>query len=150
MQHEIRQCLVRQRIGAVADLREGALGELVGVGDDGGAAREILQVGLERGGVHRDQHVGLIAGGEDVVIGDLDLERRDTGQRALRRPDLGGKVRLGGQVVAERGGLVGEAIAGQLHPVPGVPGEPNDDLFQFRCADITLVRNHVPASLPRR
>ena len=72
-----------QRVGLVADLREVALGELVGVGDDQAAARQVGDVGLQRRGVHRDEHVGTVARGQDVVVGDLDLERRDAGQRAL-------------------------------------------------------------------
>src|SRR5690606_148674 len=65
--------------------------------------------------------------GENVVVGEMDLERRDTGDRALRRTDLGREVGQRRQVVAEGGGLRGEPITGQLHAVAGVAGEPDDD-----------------------
>ena len=119
-----------QRVGLVAHLGEVALGELVGVGDHQSAARQVADVGLQRGGVHRDEDVGTVAGGQDVVVGDLDLERRDAGQRALRRADLGGVIRLGRKVVAEQRGLGGEPVTGELHAVAGVAGESDDDVFQ--------------------
>ena len=48
------------------------------------------------------------------------------GQRAGGCPDLGREVRQRRQVVAEGGGLGGEAVAGELHAVAGVAGEPDD------------------------
>ena len=86
----------------VADLRQVALGELVGVGDDVGAARQVAEVGLERGRVHRDEHVGRVAGGEDVVVGEVQLEARHARQGACGGADLGGEVGQRRQVVAER------------------------------------------------
>jgi hypothetical protein len=46
-----------------------------------------------------------------------------------RRADLRREVRQCGQVVPEDCGGVGETIAGQLHPVTRVTGEPDDDAF---------------------
>lgn len=137
----VGQLVGLQRVGVVADLGEVALGELVGVGDDQATARQIRHIGLERGGVHRDEHVGPVACREDVVVGDLDLERRDTGQRALRCSDLGRIVRLGRQVVAEQRGLGGEPVTGQLHAVAGVPGEADDHLLE-------LLPRRAPVPLP--
>ena len=143
-----------QRVGLVPDLGQVALGELVGVGDDQAAARQVVDVGLQRGRVHRDQHVGTVTRGEDVVVGDLDLERRHTGQRALRCADLGGVIRLGGKVVAEERGLRGEPVTGQLHAVTGVTREADDDLLELLprgCAAlgagavVTAVMTHDPA-----
>jgi hypothetical protein len=68
-----------------------------------------------------------VAGGEDVVVGEVDLEARDARQRAGGRADLGREVRQRGQVVSEHGALGGEPIARQLHPVARVTGEPHDD-----------------------
>ena len=127
----VGQLVVLQRVGLVADLGQVALGELVGVGDDQAAARQVDDVGLERGRVHRDEHVGPVTRGQDVVVGDLDLERRDAGQRALWRADLGRVIRLRRKVVAEQCGLGGEAVTGQLHAVAGVTGESDDDLFEL-------------------
>ena len=119
-----------QRVRYVTDLRQVALGELVGVRDHHAAAGQVPDVGLQRRGVHRDEHVRPVTGGQDVVVGDVDLERRDTRQGACGGPDLGGVIRLGRQVVAEKRCLRSEPVAGQLHPVAGVSGETDDDIFQ--------------------
>jgi hypothetical protein len=69
----------------------------------------------------------VVARGEDVARGEVDLEGRDTVRRAGRRADLGGEVRERGEVVADYGGGVGEATAGELHAVAAVAGEAYDD-----------------------
>ena len=120
-----------QRVVLVADFGQVALGEFVGVGDHQPAEGQVGDVGLQCRRVHRDQHVGPVTGGEDVVVSDLDLERRDPRQRALRRADLGRIARLGRQVVTEQRRLGSEPVAGELHAVAGVPGETDDDFFQF-------------------
>src|SRR5439155_21226610 len=48
-------------------------------------------------------------------------------QGAGRGSDLGREVRKGGQVVAEDGGGAREPVAGELHPVARIAGEPDDD-----------------------
>ena len=121
----------RERVRRVAGLGQVARGEVVGVHDDRGALGQVAEVGLQRRRVHRDQHVGGVARGEDVVVGEVDLERRDAGQRALRGADLGGEVRQRHQVVAEGRRLLGEPVAGQLHPVAGVAGEPDDHAVEL-------------------
>src|SRR5207245_1825890 len=104
-----------------------ALVEGVGVDDERGAGREIADVGLQRRRVHRHQHAGRIAGREDVVVGDVDLEGRDARQRARGGTDLCGEVGQGGEVVAEYRAHAGKAVAGELHAVAGVTGEADDD-----------------------
>jgi hypothetical protein len=136
-----------ERIGLVADLREVALGELVGVGDHQAAAGQVGDVGLQRCRVHRDEDIGTVACGQDVVVGDLDLERRDAGQSACWCPDLGGVIGLCGKVIAEQGGLGGEPVAGQLHAVARVACEPNDNFFELLASRRTgpaAVRAHNP------
>ena len=106
-----------ERVGLVAHLGQIPLGELVGVGDDQAASGQIGDVGLQRGGVHRDEHVGPVARGQDVIVGDLNLERRDARQRALWRADLGRVIRLRGKVIAEQSGFGSESVTGELHAV---------------------------------
>ncbi len=108
---------VLEGIGGVARLGEVAGLEGIDVDDDAAARLQARQLVAQRGRVHGHQDVGRIAGGGDVVVGDVDLEGGDAGQRARRRPDLGRKVRHGGQVVAEHGAGAREPIAGELHPV---------------------------------
>jgi len=115
-----------ERVLGVAGLLQVALGEVVGVHDDRRALGQVGQVGLERRRVHRHQHVRRVAGGEDVVVGEVHLERRDTRDRALGGADLGGEVGQRHQVVAERRRLLGEPVAGELHAVTGVAREPDD------------------------
>jgi hypothetical protein len=47
-------------------------------------------------------------------------------RRTGRCADLGREVGQGGEVVAYDRGGIGEAAAGELHPVTGVAGEPHD------------------------
>ena len=130
MHDVVGQLVGLQRVCYVTHLRQVALGEFVGVRDHHSAARQVADVGLQRRRVHRDEHVRPVAGGQDVVVGDLNLEGRDPGQCACGGPDLGGIVRLSRQVVAEKRCLRREPVAGELHAVAGVPGESDDDLFQ--------------------
>ena len=122
---------VLERVGRVSDLREVALGELVGVGDDRRAARDVGEVGLERGGVHRDEDVRLVARGEHVVVGEVQLEAGDARQGPLGRADLRGEVGQRRQVVAEDGRLGREPVTGQLHTVARVAGEADDDAVEL-------------------
>jgi hypothetical protein len=82
------------------------------------------EVGLERGRVHRHEDVRGVARRQDVVVGEVQLERGDARQRARGRADLGREVGQRREVVAEGGRLRGEAVAGQLHAVTGVTGNP--------------------------
>ena len=124
------QAAVGQRALGVADLLQVAGAELVGVDDQRRAAGEVGQVGLERGRVHRDEHVGGIARRQHVVVGEMELEAGDPWQRALRSADLGREVRQGRQVVAQDGRLGREPVTGELHAVAAVSGEPDDDAIQ--------------------
>ena len=65
------------------------------------------------------------------MVGEMELEARDAGQRAGRRADLGREVRERREVVARQRRLGGEAAARQLHPVAGVAGEPDHDGFEL-------------------
>jgi hypothetical protein len=132
------QRAVLQRRGLVADLGHGALGELVRVDDDLAAARHVADVGLERRRVHRDQHVRRVAGREDVVVGEVQLEAGDTRERPGGGPDLRGEVRQRGEVVAERRRLRGEPVTRQLHAVTGITREADDHPVQ--SADFLVAR----------
>jgi len=48
---------------------------------------------------------------------EVHLETRHPGQRAGGGADLGGEVGQRGDVVSELGGLGGEPVSGELHPV---------------------------------
>jgi hypothetical protein len=66
--------------------------------------------------------------------GEVDLEAGDAGQRAGGRADLGREVGQRREVVSDEGRLAREPAACQLHPVAGVPGEPDRHLFELNCS----------------
>ena len=137
------------------DLRQIAFAELVSVDDDLSARLEQRQAGHQSRRVHRDQNVGGVAGGENVVVGEVQLESTDARQRALRGTDLRREVGQCGQVVAARRGFPGETVAGQLHAVAGVTGESHDDavqthrLLRTSCQRSILVRTARVGGLRR-
>ncbi len=92
---------VLERVTLVSGLGQVALVEGVGVQHQRPALLEVLEVLLQSRRVHRHQAIGRVAGGEDVEIGDLDLEARHSWERPCRRPDLGRERREGRQVVPE-------------------------------------------------
>ncbi len=126
----MREGVVVERIDLVARLVEVTFLEGVLVDDDRPTGLEAVQVGHQRGGVHRDEDVRFIAGGRDLVVGDVDLECRHAVDGAGRGPDLGGKVGQRREVVAERRAHRGEPVAGELHPVAGVAGEADDEVVE--------------------
>ena len=138
------KALVLQRVRGVAGLEEVAVGEVVDVDDDAGALGQVGQVRPQRGRVHRDQYVGRVAGGQDVVVGEVHLEGRHAGERALGGADLGGEVGERRQVVAQGGRLLGEAVSRQLHAVARVSSEPDDDSVQLPdlLAHLVPLRGH--------
>ena len=103
-------------------------------------SRKRVDVHLERRRVHRDQHVGLVAGGLDRGRAEIDLEGGDAEGRALRRADLGREIGEGREVVAGERGRQGELAAGQLHAVAAVAGEADDDRFLRRMRASLLFR----------
>ncbi len=105
MQVEVRKRAVLERIGLVPGLLQVAIVEGVRVGDDRPALREVAEIDLEGSRVHRDEDARLVAGGEDVVVGEVHLEAGDAGERAGGRANLRGEVRQGREVVAEDGRL---------------------------------------------
>jgi len=92
---------------------------------------EVGDVGPQRCRVHRHEYVGGVAGRQDVMVGEVQLEGRHAGQGARGGPDLGGEVRQGREVIAEARGFLREPVAGQLHPVAGVTSEPDDNLVEL-------------------
>ncbi len=121
---------VLERVRVVAGLLQVPLGEGAGVHHQQPPALELGEVHLQRRRVHRHQHVRRVAGGEDVVVGEVDLEAGDAVGGAGGRPDLRREVGEGREVVAHQGGRGGELVAGQLHAVAGVAGEADDDRVQ--------------------
>ena len=121
--------VVLERVRRISGLLEIAVVEGVRVHDHGRALRQVPQVRLQRRRIHRDEHVGRVAGREDVVVGEVDLEPGHARQRTRGRADLGREVGQRREVVPEERRLAGEAPAGELHPVSRVAREANHDPF---------------------
>ena len=102
------------------------------------------EVGLERGRVHRDQHVGRVAGVRMSWSAKCSWNDETPGSVPCGRPDLGREVRQRRQVVAEGRRLLGEPVTGELHAVAGVAREPDDhavellDLLGHPCTSFSL------------
>ena len=124
------EAAVLERVRLVAGLLEVGLDERAGVDDQRAVVDEILEVRLERGRVHRDEHVGRIARRVDLRRREVELEARHAEQAAGRGADLGGEVRERRDVVAGLGRGLRELGAGELHAVAGVAGEPDHDSVQ--------------------
>ncbi len=118
--------VVVERVRLVAGLAQVVVGEGVLVEDQRAARLQRRQVCFQRRRVHRHQRVGVVAGGEDVARGEVDLEGGDAVRRARGGANLGREVGQGREVVADLRGGGGEAAADQLHAIAGIPGEPDD------------------------
>ncbi len=125
------EAAIGERVDLVAGLVEVALFEGVLVDDERAALAEVGEVRLERGRIHRHQAVGLVSRGQDVELGDLDLEGTDAGKRSGGGANLRRETGKGCEVVPESCGRVGETAPCQLHPVAGVAGEPDHDLVDL-------------------
>ncbi len=107
------------------------LGDRVAVDDHRGVGLEPFAVGLECRGVHRHQHVAVVAGVEFAVIAEMYLKSRNARDGALRCPDFGGIVREGGDAISQQRRRVGEERARELHAVARVAREADHDVLQF-------------------
>jgi len=127
--HELQavEAAVVQRVGVIGRLLQVALGERVAVDDQGAVGGQVGDVGLERRRVHRHQHIGSVPRGEDVVVGEVQLEPRYARKGSGGGANLGGKVRQRGEVIADPCGDAGEAVARQLHAVTGVARKADGD-----------------------
>ena len=122
---------VLERARLVAGLQQIALLERVGVDDQHAALGQVLHVRPQRRRVHCHEHVRDVAGREDVVIREVELEAGDTRERAGRGTDLGREVGKRREVVPHHRGLAREAVTGELHPVSRVAREADRHLFEL-------------------
>ena len=121
------QRAVIEGVIGVAGLAEVDGGEGIVVDDDDAAVADAGKIGLEGGGVHGDESVYFVAGGEYFGAGEVDLVSADAGESSSRGADFGGEIGEGADVVADGGGGIGELRPGELHAVAAVTGEANGD-----------------------
>ena len=65
------------------------------------------------------------------MVGEMQLETRHARQSAGWRPDFSREIRQRGQVIAEDRRLLREPVAGELHAVAGIAGEPDDHMIEL-------------------
>ena len=149
---------VVDRVTRVAGLLEVGFDERSGVHDQRATVDKIPQVGLERSGIHRDQHVGRVAWRVDLGGREVQLESRHAEQAAGRSADLGREVRERRDVVAGLGSCLGELTSGELHAVAGVARKANHDPVQmlgfhrdylYSMPRAARVRRTLPARPPK-
>ena len=114
--------------------------EGVDVNDDYSALFEKLVALLQGGGIHGYQHVAFVAGGVHAVA-YAHLKSAHAAERPLRGAYLCGIVGEGRDGVAETGRNVSENVAGQLHAVAGVAGEPDGHLVEVLNSPGGLIRS---------
>ena len=117
------------RLLGVTGLLEINLVEFIIICDDDPTGFNILNVHLERSGIHGDHRVDRITRRVNVVTGELDLESRHAEGGPLRSSDFRGEVWKCREVVADHRGGVRELPTGQLHAVTRVATEANGDRF---------------------
>ena len=138
-QRPLGQAAVLERIGGVLGLFQVALVELARVGDDQAAGLQRADIHLQSRRVHRHQHIRRIARGGDLGAAEVDLERRDAEQGALRCTDLRRKVRERRQIVPRQRRRERELPPGQLHPVARIACKPHHNRFRLP-ADLRRVQ----------
>jgi len=124
---KLGETAVLERVGVIARLREVALVERVVVDHDRRATLERVNVRLQRGWIHRHEHVRRVARGEDVTRGEVDLEGGHAAHRPRGRANLGGVVGCRRKVVPEDRRGLGETPAGELHTVTRVASNTDDN-----------------------
>ena len=121
------EAAVLERVLLVPRLGEIAGRELALVDNEEAALAHLVSVHLKRRGVHRYEHVGLVACGLDGSGAEIDLESGDAERRALRRADLRREIGEGREIVSGERGRERELTARQLHSVAAIAGEAHDD-----------------------
>ena len=118
--------------------------KLARVRDNQTAFAQRPDIGFQCGGVHRDQHVGLVASGVDCRRSKVNLKRRHTEKRPDWGADFGRKIRKCRKVIARQCGRQRKLSPSQLHAVAAVSGKAHNDclavhwsmsarLFVFEC-----------------
>ena len=141
---------VVERALVVADPLQVPLGELVGVDDQVRATGQVGEVGLQRSGVHGDQHVGRVARGHDVVVGEVQLEGRDAQAASRREPGSrrGSQAGWPGRCRARAVSLVNRSPVSCM-PSPESPA--NRMITRSSCTTcLATVRCYVPGACPLR
>ncbi|MCG3197354.1 MAG: hypothetical protein GHCLOJNM_01839 [bacterium] len=130
-----REDPILERIVVIPGFLQAGLVEGVLVNDQDAALLQVGEIDLERGGIHRHQDIGAVAGSADVVVAEVELEAAHSRKRTGRGANLRREVRERAHIVPEDRAGVRELGAGELHAVAGVSGESDHRLVQFGGGD---------------
>ncbi len=117
--------IVFQRIRRIVRVLQVLSGKAVGVDDERATLFQISKIDFQRGRIHGHEDIRLVAGGLDVLAGEVQLESADPGQAAGWGANLRGEVRQRRDVVADHSRRVCKLRARQLHTVARVTREAN-------------------------
>ena len=105
--------------------------ERVAINDDGCILFEPHHIGFERSGIHRNQRIAIITGGEHTAAAEVNLKTGNTSDSALWRTDFGRVIGEGGDTVTKKSGGVREQSACELHTIARVARETDNNIFQL-------------------
>ena len=128
----VRQSKLLDRIERCeARLADVILGKRVAVEDDRRTRFEPLAIGLQRRGVHRNQHVAVIARVVDAIRTEMHLKARYARYRTLRSANLGRIVGERRNAVAQQSRCVRKECTRKLHAVARIARKTNHDILQL-------------------
>ena len=139
-----RERVVLERVGGVAGLGQVARGEVVGVDDDRRALGQVAEVGLSAAGFIATSTSGASPGVRMSWSAKCTWNDETPGSVPCGARISAGKFGRVDRSLPNDGRLLGEAVAGELHPVAGVAGEPDDDAVEL--LDL-LGHRSIPTSL---
>ena len=105
--------------------------EAIGVYDDSGSRLSIAILCLQRGCVHRNEHIAQITRSIDLTGTYVHLISTDTCERTLRGADVGRIVGKGADTVTYGCRDRRKNVSGQLHAVTGITRETDNNTVQL-------------------
>ena len=120
------QAAIFQRVRSVFRLIQVTLGKLARVRNNQTTRLERRQVHLQCSRVHRHQYIWRVACGADLAAAEIDLERGNAEQRALRCANFRWKIREGRQIITCQRGGQRKLTTCQLHTIATIARKTND------------------------
>ena len=112
--------MIFQRIRRDVRLAQVGIGKGVAIHDQDAVHLQIFDVRLERGRVHRHEHVHRVARREHVARRELNLESADARESSRGSSNFGGIVGEGSEVISVQRYCTGELTPCDLHSVARV------------------------------
>ncbi len=105
--------------------------EIVEVDDQNSIRLQVRDIGFQRGGIHGDKRVHVVAGRVHIVRREMDLKSADARQRSGRGANFGREIGQRREIVAVKRDGIGELASGDLHAVAGVAAKTDHSFFDY-------------------